>query len=490
MHARMQVTAPNGGTIWFERDAQSAALRAAADLAFAATRDQPSSDSSSDSSGGDTSLVASADDPNTDTSVLSTLQKNAPIVSAAAGLINAGAATSMLAINIANLIAQKADGTVPGSLEIEITNASDSTVVVYAVDPNKGDVAKIPQPIGKDGSDILLLTRPGGFNANDTDGTSIKMSMLVMGIDVVVTYKLSAAAVWTISIAVAGAAAQGFTPGTSLIGVTYTDSVTAFSLYTTGLTSKTGQIDLIVFDTDLDAAALTPTPPPSGAVLTFLTDAKTTGQLAAADLEALQAPPPNSMSNSTPSGPSAFFFPALIPIATAVFGTVTAAANIGNLGFGVASLLGGDPKKADTLEISITNNSTQPVVVASVTTTRAQDLIIRMPTPLGEGESDTVALSNPEGFAKDASKGDGTKLTLSLIVGGLALDLSYEWTSTGSPGRWKVRASSGTSSQDFDTLLQLVGVDYSATSGAFRLYTMPTETSTGQIDITVYDRSS
>lgn len=483
MHARMQVTAPNGGTIWFERDAQSAALRAAADLAFAATRDQPSSDSSSDSSGGDTSLVASADDPNTDTSVLSTLQKNAPIVSAAAGLINAGAATSMLAINIANLIAQKADaGTQPNSLEIEITNASDSTVVVYAVDPNKGDVAKIPQPIGKDGSDILLLTRPGGFNANDTDGTSIKMSMLVMGIDVVVTYKLSAAAVWTISIAVAGAAAQGFTPGTSLIGVTYTDSVTAFSLYTTGLTSKTGQIDLIVFDTDLEAVALTPTPPPSGATLTFLTDAKTTGQLAAADLEALQAPPPSSTTTE--------IFPALIPIATAVFGTVTAAANIGNLGFGVASLLGGDPKQADTLEISITNNSTQPVVVASVATTRAQDLIIRMPTPLGEGESDTVALSNPEGFAKDASQGDGTKLTVSLIVGGLALDLSYEWTSTGSPGRWKVRASSGTSSQDFPVNLQLFGVDYSATSGAFRLYTMPTETSTGQIDITVYDRSS
>lgn len=482
MHARMQVTAPNGGTIWFERDAQSAALRAAADLAFAATRDQPSSDSSSDSSGGDTSLVASADDPNTDTSVLSTLQKNAPIVSAAAGLINAGAATSMLAINIANLIAQKADGTVPGSLEIEITNASDSTVVVYAVDPNKGDVAKIPQPIGKDGSDILLLTRPGGFNANDTDGTSIKMSMLVMGIDVVVTYKLSAAAVWTISIAVAGAAAQGFTPGTSLIGVTYKDAVTAFSLYTSGLTSKTGQIDLIVFDTDLEAVALTPTPPPSGAVLTFLTDAKTTGQLAAADLEALQAPPPSSTTTE--------IFPALIPIATAVFSTVTAAANIGNLGFGVASLLGGNPKDADTLEINITNNSTQPVVVASVTTTRAQDLIIRMPTPLGEGESDTVALSNPEGFAKDVSKGDGTKLTLSLIVGGLALDLSYEWTSTGSPGRWKVRASSGTSSQDFPVNLQLFGVDYSATSGAFRLYTMPTETSTGQIDITVYDRSS
>lgn len=483
MHARMQVTAPNGGTIWFERDAQSAALRAAADLAFAATRDQPSSDSSSDSSGGDTSLVASADDPNTDTSVLSTLQKNAPIVSAAAGLINAGAATSMLAINIANLIAQKADaGKQPNSLEIEITNASDSTVVVYAVDPNKGDVAKIPQPIGKDGSDILLLTRPGGFNANDTDGTSIKMSMLVMGIDVVVTYKLSAAAVWTISIAVAGAAAQGFTPGTSLIGVTYKDAVTAFSLYTTGLTSKTGQIDLIVFDTDLEAVALTPTPPPSGATLTFLTDAKTTGQLAAADLEALQAPPPSSTTTE--------IFPALIPIATAVFSTVTAAANIGNLGFGVASLLGGTPKDADTLEISITNNSTQPVVVASVTTTRAQDLIIRMPTPLGEGESDTVALSNPEGFAKDASQGDGTKLTVSLIVGGLALDLSYEWTSTGSPGRWKVRASSGTSSQDFPVNLQLFGVDYSATSGAFRLYTMPTETSTGQIDITVYDRSS
>lgn len=488
MPSRMQITAPNGGTIWFERDSQSAALRAAADLAFAATRAQASDDSSDDSSD-TTTLVAAGDDPQPDpNSLLSKLQKNAPIVSAGAGLVNATAATSMLAINIANLIARKAEaGKTPNSLEIELTNASDSTMVVYAVNPNKADVTKLPQPIGKDASDILLITAPGGF---DDNATSIAMSMLIMGIDVTLTFKLfsdsTTPARWDLSLVVAGADKQSFTPGTSLIGVTYTDSSAAFSLYTTGLTSVTGQIDVIVFDTQLDASALTPTPPPSGATLSFLTDAKTTGQLAAADLAALQTPP----TTTTSGGTSTFIFPALIPIATAVFSTATAVANIGNLGFGVASLLGGDPKLSDTLELNITNNSTLPVVVAGVSSVRAQDVVVRMATPLGEGESDTLTLSNPAGFAKDISKGDGTKLTVSLIVGGLALALDYEWTSTGSPGRWKVSASSGGSEQKFDAVLQLIGVDYAATTGAFRLYTMPIETSTGQIDITIYDRSS
>lgn len=503
----MQFTSSNGATIWYESDSANAGLRAMKDVRL--TDQGPSS-------------MAMTGDRQTDPPPPPPMPASrAMLVSAGAGLVNASVATANLAINIASLIAGKADtGDTAASLEIEISNSSNSAVVVYAIDPDKGNVSKLPPPIGKDASDVVLLTRPNGFNDNET---KVAISMLVYGVDVIATYSLVSVGSgtpepmrWNVTLSIDGVE-QSFTPSNSLVAATYVKSTsgttTRFSIYTTGLTSQTGQIELSVFDTELAAAAGDSLASNGGAGIDFLDNARTAAMRAAADVEAFQTPPTSSSANTNDMQGTREIIPAAaVGILTAVFSTVAAAANIGNAGFAIASLFGGDPKTSESFEIELSNFSSQPVVVYGVTTGRTADRIGRLPTPLALGESDVILMVGTEGFAqrKSDSSSNPTKITVQLLVGAVPVELVYVWTDAGDPGRWVIQASANGSAQhSFSADLKLVAIDFDGTTtttaatgtapgtrtgaakqGAFRLYTMPIETGTGQIDIAIYDRSS
>ncbi len=196
------------------------------------------------------------------------------------------------------------------------------------------------------------------------------------------------------------------------------------------------------------------------------------GKQAVKDLNLFQA-----NNNETFRNPRAF-------IGAAIGAISGAAASWSQAGIGLAGLLTGGGGDGDSLEIEVTNNSSQPIVLYNYNPASCN--VSKVLEPIPQGESDTFLVDNSSGF-----EADKTEIKLQFYIGPTRLSITYKYTEEGDPGRWKIKAQLDEQTEhDFPEYLQLFGATFSVTSGEgknFSFYTAPIETSTGQIYLQFYD---
>jgi hypothetical protein len=133
------------------------------------------------------------------------------------------------------------------ALEIELVNFSSLPVVVFNYFPKVANVTKVPRPLVRGGSDIFLITHRSKFNTNET---SIELFLKVGISDVSVKYALTGEGDpgrWRVSFGVDGNVLDA--PNRlQLFGVTAVRGEQKFSMYTSPIEEKSGQIGLAFYD--------------------------------------------------------------------------------------------------------------------------------------------------------------------------------------------------------------------------------------------------
>lgn len=170
-----------------------------------------------------------------------------------------------------------------------------------------------------------------------------------------------------------------------------------------------------------------------------------------------------------------------ILIAGAVGSLISAAAGVTNASVGLANLATKNAAGSDALEIEIGNSSSQPVVIFNYDPRNSN--VTKVPEPLAAGETDIFLLTNPNGIKS------GAQILIEFMVGTIAVSITYQYTDTGNPGRWQVSLTVDGAAQTFPDNLQLLGAMFQGDTGfpSFSLYTAPIETSSGQMDLSIYD---
>ncbi|ACP23690.1 hypothetical protein NGR_b22450 (plasmid) [Sinorhizobium fredii NGR234] len=207
--------------------------------------------------------------------------------------------------------------------------------------------------------------------------------------------------------------------------------------------------------------------------INYLNAAQDAAQQAVADLQLFEA---NNNEALRSMAIGADFASAIGSIAGAAAGWATA-------GVGLAGLLTGGGK-GDSLEIEVSNFSSQPLVLYNYNPARGN--VSKIVQPLSTGESDTFILDYP-----DDTFDTSTQIELDFLIGTIQASVTYKYTDSGDPGRWQVVASiDGDGGYKFDTKLQLFGATFRANSSSnpsFSWYTSPIESSSGQMSLAFYD---
>jgi hypothetical protein len=170
-----------------------------------------------------------------------------------------------------------------------------------------------------------------------------------------------------------------------------------------------------------------------------------------------------------------------ILIAGAVGSLISASAGVTNAAVGLANLATKNAAGSDALEIEFSNSSSQPVVIFDYDPKNSN--VTKVPEPLAAGETDIFLLTNPSGIKT------GAQIEIDFMVGPIACSVTYQYTDTGNPGRWQVSLTIDGNSQTFPNNLQLLGATFQGNTGfsSFSIYTSPIETSSGQMDLSIYD---
>ncbi|WP_018238435.1 hypothetical protein [Ensifer sp. BR816] len=207
--------------------------------------------------------------------------------------------------------------------------------------------------------------------------------------------------------------------------------------------------------------------------ISYLDSAQSAAQQAVADLQLFEANNNEALqSMAVGSG----FASAIGSIAGAAAGWATA-------GVGLAGLLTGGGK-GDSLEIEVSNFSSQPLVLYNYNP--ASGNVSKIVQPLSTGESDTFILDYP-----NDTFGTSTQIELDFMVGTIQASVTYAYTDEGDPGRWQVSGSiDGDSGHKFAAKLQLFGATFKANDSSnpnFSFYTSPIESGSGQMSLVFYD---
>jgi hypothetical protein len=210
----------------------------------------------------------------------------------------------------------------------------------------------------------------------------------------------------------------------------------------------------------------------SNGTVTFFTDPAQAAAQAVADVSAFQ-----NQKAQLAAAPGV----APILIAGAIGSLISATAGVTNAAVGVAGLATRNASGADALEIEFGNESSHPVIVYDYDPRNAN--VTKVPEPLAAGASDIFLITNTNGLKVDA------KIRIDFMVGAVACSVTYEYTDTGNPGRWRVSLTVDGNSQTFSDNLYLMGAKFVGddASASFTLYTAPIETASGQIDLSIYD---
>lgn len=174
------------------------------------------------------------------------------------------------------------------------------------------------------------------------------------------------------------------------------------------------------------------------------------------------------------------------PIAAigAIAGVSSAISGAGSFGVGLASLINSTQGGATSgeLEITLSNNSGQPVVLFNYDPTSCQ--VSSIPVPLAPGEDDVLLITQTAAFTND------TRIGLELLVGSGATAITSAITYAYSTDRWTVSAAvDGSATHDYAPDLQLYGATFAPKGGAtgFSFYTAPIESRNGAITLSFYD---
>jgi hypothetical protein len=186
---------------------------------------------------------------------------------------------------------------------------------------------------------------------------------------------------------------------------------------------------------------------------------------------------------------------AAVGVAATIQSNMIAAAQ---LGVNIANTVLTHQSAGESLEITVTNNSTKALTLYNCRPTKAD--ISNVPNPLFTGETDTVVLTRGDGFIQGT-----TSVELQFCIGnGEAIDsndnsvilfsITYSYIAGDTdPGRWIVQATVDDSElHSFAKAIQMLGFTFESTPGSdcpgFSLYTFPIETSEGSISLVIYDR--
>jgi hypothetical protein len=181
-----------------------------------------------------------------------------PWLSAAGSLTSALFAAGNFAVAVANIVNVYKEDVVPGAVELTVANMSSYPVSLYSFEPQDGDVAHVPQPLGPGGIGLFLLTRPTQFDFGAFGILDFVVGAGEMSINVRFTFTYTDEGTpgrWQFAVKLdnsddSGANMHTFPNTLNLCGAGFDpdDGYPKFSLYTQPIETSSGALTLTFYD--------------------------------------------------------------------------------------------------------------------------------------------------------------------------------------------------------------------------------------------------